>query len=64
MIDCEKCTKIAEFEKQTGHLSESYIPKVCLECLVNAINKLELKPEAPAPLLLPPSEEAEEEMPE
>lgn len=46
MIDCEKCTKITEFEKQTGHLSESYIPRVCLKCLVNAINEIEKKVEA------------------
>jgi len=40
MIDCKKCTKIEKFEKEVGRLHPAYIPKVCLECLVNEINKL------------------------
>lgn len=40
MIECEKCTKIKEFEKEVGTLSPAYIPKVCLQCLINEINKL------------------------
>jgi len=40
MIDCKKCTKIEEFEKEVGRLHPAYIPKICLECLVDEINKL------------------------
>jgi len=43
MIDCKKCTKIEKFEKEVGRLHPAYIPKVCLECLVNEIRSLKAK---------------------
>ncbi len=40
MINCKKCTKIEKFKKQVGALLPAYAPKVCLECLIEEINKL------------------------